>query len=132
MMTRGFLFTILFALIFGIFCLNFVHAEPPPGVDINSPTGQFYQDLKQPENGISCCSIADCSWTVLEEKDLPDGSEKAFVEEWNEWVDIPEHVIIKDKPNTLGQPILCGRKWDATENQESSYFIYCFLRGGRT
>ena len=35
-------------------------AAPPDGADPNSPIGQWFQSLKQPGSGASCCSIADC------------------------------------------------------------------------
>lgn len=83
------------------------HGEPPAGAD--PALAPFFQSLKQPGSGASCCSVADCrpvktrfSVTGLQAfigTQFPGGP--------NEWRDVPEDVIIRGVANQVGVPILC-------------------------
>lgn len=63
---------------------------------------RWLDQLKQP-NGISCCSGHDCFTTVA----------RVGAKGWEaknqagDWVEIPNEIIIRDKGNPTGEPVLC-------------------------
>jgi len=75
-------------------------AEPPVGVDTESPMAQWYRSLTAP-NGISCCSMADCR--PIEARLAGDRWEVFRNEKWEP---VPEDRILK-RENPDGRPIAC-------------------------
>jgi hypothetical protein len=64
---------------------------------------QWYESLTVPGTTNGCCNGYDCKPTEAEIRDDqwwardPDGK----------WIKVPEHAVIEDKGNPVGQPILC-------------------------
>jgi hypothetical protein len=94
-------------------------AAPPDGADPNSAVGQWFQSLKQPGTGASCCSIADCR--PVEYRLSPDGYE-AFLDA--KWVRIPDHTILHGKTNPIDRAVLC--------RAPISGLILCFVPASET
>ena len=63
---------------------------------------RWMEQLKQP-NGISCCDKTDCF--ITRARVGRDGWEAQT--RTGEWVKVPEEVIIRDKGNPTGEPVLC-------------------------
>ena len=63
---------------------------------------RWHGQLKQP-NGISCCSGHDCFTTAA--RVGRDGWEAK--NQAGDWVKIPNEIIIRDKGNPTGEPVLC-------------------------
>lgn len=63
---------------------------------------KWLDQLKQP-SGISCCSGHDCFKTRA--RIGPDGWEAQTQQ--GQWVKIPDSIIIRDKGNPTGEPVLC-------------------------
>jgi len=83
-------------------------ARPPPGADLNSPLGQWYNSLRQPHEGMSCCALADCRpvamrlgkshyWVFIG---------KQFESAPNKWLEVPNDIVLH-VPNNAGQPVAC-------------------------
>ena len=66
------------------------------------PFAEFFNSLKQPGSGASCCSIADCS--EVEYRLATDGYE-ALLE--NKWVHIPDQRVLHGQPNPTARGIAC-------------------------
>lgn len=79
-----------------------VNAEPPPGTDPNSPISQWFRELKQPINGVSCCSISDCRPEPVR---VYDGHYQA----WHEgtWLPVPDEAILPKMENPVGEAVVC-------------------------
>ena len=89
-------------------------AAPPEGADPNSQIGQWFQSLKQPGSGISCCSIADCR--PVEYRLVSDGYEALLDKDW---VRIPDQAILHGHSNPTARGILCRAPVSGT--------ILCFV-----
>jgi len=105
----------------GVFVLGLAtsRAAPPDGADPNGPVGQWFQSLKQPGTGASCCSISDCR--PVEYRLSPDGYE-AFLDA--KWVRIPDHTILHGHPNPIARAVLC--------RAPISGMILCFVPASET
>lgn len=104
--------------------ISAAQARPPAGADPNSPLGQWYNSLRQPQDGISCCSLADCRPVEMQlGKDhywIFVG--RQFTAGPNKWMQVPDNVILH-VPNNAGQPVAC---W----SPESG--LLCFVPGPET
>ena len=75
----------------------FVVARPPPNADMS--LAPWFQGLRQPGTGLSCCSIADCRPTDFR----TNGNHyEAMVE--GEWRVVPPHVILEQIENPEATP----------------------------
>jgi hypothetical protein len=75
-------------------------AKPPQNAD---PTlAPWFQSLRQPSTGISCCSLADCR-----QVDYRIGSQgyEAFAD--NRWVTVPSDKVLQRTDNPTGRGVLC-------------------------
>jgi hypothetical protein len=83
-------------------------AAPPDGAD--PALSSWYQSLKQPGTGYLCCSIADCRNVITRERN---GNIEAFISRetfhdgTDEWVVVPESIILHGHDNLTGAPVLC-------------------------
>lgn len=84
------------ALAASLFAAIVAHAHNA-GID-----NRWLDELKQP-NGISCCSGHDCFITSA--RVGPDGWEAK--NQAGVWVKIPNEIIIHNKGNPTGEPVLC-------------------------
>lgn len=85
-----------------------VEASPPPGADPNSEMGQWFQSLRQPGTGTSCCSLTDCR--MVDYRAGPAGYEVLLPNATAgfKWVPIPTDKIIRVR-NPTGRPVVCAR-----------------------
>jgi hypothetical protein len=92
---------------------DFARARPPAGADLASPEAKWFQTLKQPQTGASCCDISDCRKVATRE--ASDHWEfYADVKEFggsgdNQWHVIPEDKWLRKKTNPTGETVVC---WD--------------------
>jgi hypothetical protein len=94
-----------------------LRAAPPE--QANPELHGWFESLKQPGSGISCCSIADC--LPVDYKMETEGYE-ALIEA--RWVRIPGDKVLHGKPNPTGRAILCRSPISGT--------ILCFVPAGET
>ena len=96
--------------------LSFPAAAPPPNADMS--LAPWFQGLRQPDTGMSCCSIADCRQTDFR----TEGSQyDAMVE--GEWRGCRRTRSLSGSRNHTGHAVVCytpGRG------------IMCFIRGPET
>ena len=92
-------------------------AEPPDGAD--PALRPWFESLKQPGTGVSCCSISDCR--PVQYRLVPEGYE-ALV--GSIWVHVPDDKILRHQQNPLGRAVLC--------QSPASGRIYCFVPGPET
>jgi hypothetical protein len=104
---------------------HFALAAPPENAD--PALAPFFQSLKQPDNGIGCCSVADCRHP--ESRQVADGYE-VFIDEKtfglgapNVWLPVPAKKILQRADNPTGRPVTC---WSP------GIGIMCFVRGIET
>ncbi len=91
-------------------------ARPPPNADMS--LAPWFQELRQPGTGISCCSIADCRPTDFR----TNGSHyEAMVE--GQWRSVPPETVLHSTDNPTGRAVVC---YTPTRG------ILCFIRGPET
>jgi hypothetical protein len=102
----------------GGLCLiaNPVAARPPPNADMS--LAPWFQGLKQPGTGMSCCSIADCRQTDFR---VAGSHYEAMIE--GEWRPIPPDKILPGTDNPTGHAVVC---------YAPGIGIMCFIRGPET
>jgi len=91
-------------------------AAAPDGAD--PALVPWFQSLRQPGTGTSCCSIADCRTTDY--RTTGDGYE-AFIE--NRWISVPADKVLQRINNPTGRAVVC---WTPTRG------ILCFVRADET
>ncbi len=100
-------------------CMSFslsAIARSPPNTDMS--LAPWFQSLRQPGTGISCCSMADCRQTEFR----TNGSHyEALVE--GEWREVPRETILERVENPTGHAVVC---------YTPSRGIMCFIRGPET
>lgn len=92
------------------------HGEPPPG-STPGPNSTWFRSLTVPDNGTpmagaGCCSIADCRPVRTR---IKNGHHEAFIDSQtfpdghapNAWVVVPDHVIIRNMANPVGEAVVC-------------------------
>ena len=87
----------LFVLVLG---LGSAPAAPPDNAD--PALHGWFQSLKQPGSGASCCSIADCR--PVDYRLVADGYEAKLD---GDWVRVPEARILHGQTNPTARAILC-------------------------
>lgn len=91
-------------------------AAPPPGAD--PAMSPWFEDLRQPGTGRSCCSIADCrpvDYRIVE------NHYEAFVDD--QWMSVPPDKILHRFDNPTGRAVVC---WTPALG------IMCFVEGPGT
>jgi len=91
-------------------------AAPP--ADADPALAPWFNSLRQPGSGISCCSIADCRPA---EYRVVDNHYEAFIE--GEWRAVPPDKVLTRADNPTGRAIVCWTKLSG---------IMCFVRGPET
>jgi hypothetical protein len=99
-----------------------VHAKPPPGADLNSPTHAWFE-AQRTRQGYSCCSIADGH--VLEEDDIRETANGWEVRIDGTWHPVPESKVIHSDDNPTGKTVVWYVKLQ--EGVESPIVFYCLL-----
>jgi hypothetical protein len=88
-------------------------AAPPENAD--PALAPWFQSLRQPETGMSCCDVADCRPT--EYRTVGDAYE-VWVD--NRWMTVPPRRILQRADNPVGRAVVC---WTPQRG------IMCFVRG---
>jgi hypothetical protein len=91
-------------------------ARPPPNADMS--LAPWFQGLRQPGTGISCCSIADCRQTDAR---INGSHYEAMID--GAWLPVPADKILERTDNPTGRAIIC---------YTPSLGIMCFIRGPET
>ena len=91
-------------------------AAPPENAD--PALAPWFQSLRQPETGMSCCDIADCRPT--EYRTVGDAYE-VWID--NRWMTVPPRRILQRADNPVGRAVVC---WTPQRG------IMCFVRGTET
>lgn len=78
----------------------------------------WYQSLRQPDTGVSCCSIADCR--PADARLGPEGYE-ALID--GNWVPVPPDKVLQHIENPTGRAVVCYLP---------SQGIMCFVRPSET
>lgn len=87
-------------------------AKPPSDTDYS--LAPWFQSLRQPGTGVSCCSIADCRTTDY--RTVGDQYE-ALIDD--KWVRVPPEKILQRMDNPTGRAVVC---WTPALG------IMCFVR----
>ena len=83
-------------------------AAPPENAD--PALAPWFRSLNQPGTGYNCCSMADCRPVRTRDRN---GKIEAFIaretfrDGTDQWVIVPEEVIIRGIENPVGEPVLC-------------------------
>ena len=75
-------------------------AKPPPGAD--PALSPWFEDLRQPGTGRSCCSVADCR--AVDFRIVTDHYE-AHV--GDQWMTVPADKILHRYDNPTGRAVVC-------------------------
>jgi len=96
-------------------------AEPPSGADPS--LAHWFENLKQPGNGLPCCSISDCRFT-----DTHAGTSgyEALIE--GVWFTVPNDTVLDHMDNPTGRAIVCYHRFYADDGQLGPITILCFVR----
>lgn len=98
------------------FMVDTASANPPPGADMS--LAPWFQGLRQPGTGMSCCSISDCRQTDFR----TNGSHyEAMID--GRWLAIPPDKILDRTDNPTGRAVVC---------YTPTLGIMCFIRGPET
>jgi len=91
-------------------------AAPPP--DADPALAPWFNSLKQPDSGISCCSIADCRPVDYR---VVGNHYEAYIE--GQWLPVPPEKVLTRADNPTGRAVVC---WTRVNG------ILCFVRGPET
>lgn len=91
-------------------------ARPPPNPD--PQLAPWFESLRQPKSGASCCSISDCR--PADYRTVGNHYEVMLQEKW---VEVPSDKILRRLDNPTGRAVVC---WTPTIG------IMCFVRGPET
>jgi hypothetical protein len=81
---------------------------------------EWYESLTIPGTAGRCCGGSDCKPTEAEVRGghwwaaLPDG----------EWIEVPDELVIQNKGNPVGQPVLC-----VVPDESGAISVRCFVPG---
>lgn len=91
-------------------------AAPPENAD--PALAPWFNSLRQPGTGVSCCSLADCR--PVDYRDGPAGYEV-----WinDHWVPVPADKVLTGKDNPIGRAVVC---------YTPALGVLCFVRGAET
>ena len=92
-------------------------AAPPENAD--PALHAWFESLKQPGSGVSCCSIADCR--PVEYRLVADGYE-AYID--TKWVHVPDDKVLHGTFNPVARGIVCRSPISGT--------ILCFVPASET
>jgi len=112
---RAALFTLLLAA-WALWVATHAQAAPPENSD--QRLAPWYQGLKQPGSGVSCCSIADCRQVDYR---VAGGHYEAMIE--SRWMPVPDDKVLRNTPNPTGRGVVCYTPWQG---------ILCFVSAAET
>ena len=88
-------------------------ARPPKDADMS--LAPWFQSLRQPGTGMSCCSIADCRPADFR---IEGGRYQVMVD--GSWQDVPADTILERMDNPTGRAVVCYTPYRG---------IMCFIKG---
>lgn len=91
-------------------------ARPPPSADMS--LAPWFQSLRQPGTGMSCCSMADCRQTDFR---IRDGHYQAMID--GHWEAVPPEAVLQRADNPTGRAVVCYSRYQG---------IMCFVKGPET
>ena len=94
-------------------------AAAAPPEDADPKLAPWFESLKQPGSGVSCCSIADCR--PAEYRLVANGYE-AYLDA--KWVPVPDNRVLRHQPNPVGRAVVC--------RSPLSGLILCFVPASDT
>ena len=106
------------ALLASLFVLatSATEARPPPDADMS--LAPWFQSLRQPGTGASCCSLADCRQADYR---VQDGHYEAFVD--GSWRKVPPETVLQRSDNPTGRAVVCYTPYRG---------VMCFIKGPET
>jgi hypothetical protein len=108
---------VLWLALFAVLEIGATVAAPPENAD--PALHGWFESLKQPGSGVSCCSIADCR--PVEYRLATDGYE-AYLD--TKWVHVPEDKVLHGTSNPMARAIVCRSPISGT--------ILCFVPASET
>ena len=87
-------------------------AAPPP--DADNSLAPWFQSLRQPGTGTSCCSVADCRTTDYRTQG---DKYEALID--GRWIIVPAEKILQRADNPTGRAVVCSTP---------ALGILCFVR----
>lgn len=100
-----------------LLCAPFAASAAPPE-NADPALAPWFQSLRQPETGMSCCDIADCRPTDV--RTVEDHYEVLIN---GIWMPVPARRILQRGDNPTGRAVVC---WTPQRG------IMCFIRGTET
>jgi hypothetical protein len=94
------------------------HAIAAPPENADQRLAPWYQGLKQPGSGVSCCSIADCRQVDYR---VAGGHYEALIE--SRWTLVPDDKVLQHEWNPTGHAVVCYTPWQG---------ILCFVSAAET
>ena len=94
------------------------HALAAPPENADPSLAPWFQSLKQPGSGVSCCSIADCRQV---EYRMSGGHYEALIE--RDWMAVPDDKVLQHQINPTGHGVVCYTPWQG---------ILCFVSAAET
>lgn len=91
------------------------------GHEPSEPFAAWFNSLKQPDTGISCCSVSDCR--PVDYRVAQDRYEAAVADAPEGWLPIPSEKIVH-RENPTGRAVLC--------RSPSTGTIFCFVPANET
>lgn len=79
--------------------------------------GKWFESLKQPGSGTSCCNLTDCHQTKAQQ--LPDQTWRAILHDYkgDRWVAIPPDKVVKRPLSVDGEAYICNSEGGAAAKQ---------------
>ncbi len=97
----------------GLMMASGAHAVPPP--DADPALAPWFQGLRAPDTGQSCCSVADCRPTEARTR----GDRYEVLIE-GKWMAVPSQRVLNRSDNPTGRAVVC---WTPAQG------IMCFVHG---
>jgi len=106
------------AVALGLVVLSAVPTVSAPPENADPTLAPWFNSLRQPGTGVSCCSISDC-------RPVDYRVSGAGYEVWieNGWRQVPADKILQGRDNPIGRAVVC---WTPALG------IMCFVRGTET
>jgi hypothetical protein len=95
--------------------LMFASARTAPPENADPSLAPWFNSLRQPGTGASCCSIADC-------RPVDYRPTKSGYEVWinGQWMPVPPDKVLEGKDNPIGRAVVC---------YTPMLGVMCFVRG---
>jgi hypothetical protein len=117
--SRGMVSSLTLAAFAAMLCIFATGAAAAPPDNADPGMAVWFQTLRQPGTGISCCSIADCRQTEYRTSEL--GRYEALIE--GRWMDVPPEKVLDHTENPTGRAVVCYLPGQG---------IMCFVRPSET